>query len=246
MGRNIAFLILFVSLFVFWGHRLYAQFSPDPVFSVKEAQGPVVVELFTSQSCSSCPPADKVLGALAEHENVIALSCNVTYWNHLSWKDTLSQEFCTQRQRGYAAYRGSGRVYTPQMVVNGEEEFVGSNRGQAQDAVNKGAGKIAQISLSRVGEEVEITLPPVAAGGYTLWVMGIGPAVTQDIPSGENRGRALHYTNPVGTLDKLAAWSGVQESRSFKISESAELAGIAVIAQSGDFGPVVAAGKMMF
>ena len=101
------------------------------------SQSPVVVELFTSQSCSSCPPADRNLGKLSENPNVIALGFHVTYWNHLHWEDTLSNEFSTKRQRSYAAAFRNGRVYTPQMVVNGEQEFVGSNGSKVNAALKK-------------------------------------------------------------------------------------------------------------
>lgn len=240
MIKNIILALIVIFALAFWSQHVSSSEKTD----IHSSQAPVVVELFTSQSCSSCPPADKVLTALARHDNVIALSCNVTYWNHLSWKDTLSRQFCTDRQRGYAAAMNSRRVYTPQMVVNGSIEFVGSNRGKAQSAINKAAGKIKAIEISKSGNVMQVSLPEIEKGTYTLLVMGIGESLTQDVPSGENRGKSLHYTNPVSTLDNLRDWDGSAQTREYEIADG--LRGISVIAQPDRYGPIVAAGKTDF
>ncbi|MCD8526513.1 MAG: DUF1223 domain-containing protein [Alphaproteobacteria bacterium] len=140
----------------------WAAFSEDPV----------VVELFTSQSCSSCPAADKVLKDIAQRPGVIALGFHVTYWDHLGWKDTLSKSFATERQRNYAAERSSSRVYTPQMVVNGGEEFVGSDKSRLSRAISK-ASALSTITVDRHPQKLSLSLPELSGGPYMLWVYGV-------------------------------------------------------------------------
>ncbi|MCD8496909.1 MAG: DUF1223 domain-containing protein [Alphaproteobacteria bacterium] len=164
----------------------WAAFSEDPV----------VVELFTSQSCSSCPAADKVLKDIAQRPGVIALGFHVTYWDHLGWKDTLSKSFATERQRNYAAERSSSRVYTPQMVVNGGEEFVGSDKSRLSRAISK-ASALSTITVDRHPQKLSLSLPELSGGPYMLWVYGVRGALVQPIRSGENRGRVR---SPIPTL----------------------------------------------
>lgn len=233
-------------MFGLWGKNLQAQFGS---LDVSSGDVPVVVELFTSQSCSSCPPADKVLGDLTAADNVIALSCHVDYWDHLHWKDTLSQKFCTERQRSYSRAMNSRRVYTPQMVVNGQTEFVGSRGGQAvktvSDAGNGGAVKA--IRISRSGDRLNVTLPDVAGTGhYTIWVMGYNASHMLNIPSGENRGRTVKYTNSVIALDRLGSWAGDSQAHEIALprATAGNLDGVAIIAQQGSHGAIVAAGNL--
>lgn len=229
----------------FGGKTLHARFGD---LDLSASSVPVVVELFTSQSCSSCPPADKVLSELADNPNVIALSCHVDYWDHLHWKDTLSQSFCTDRQRSYARAMNSRRVYTPQMVVNGRSEFVGSNRGQAGNVISKAqkTPNVKMIEIAKSGDDsVEITLPQLVKGGdYTVWIMGYNAPHTQSIPSGENRGRTVLYKNSVTALDTLGRWSGEGRTERFTLPKGTNTAGLAVIAQDGTHGHIAAAGKI--
>ena len=219
------------------------------VVSEAKADGPVVVELFTSQSCSSCPPADELLGELAAKDaNIIAFSCHVTYWDHLNWRDTWSRKFCTNRQRAYARHLGSKQVYTPQMVVNGAHEFVGSNRAKAQRQVAAGAGgAVLAIELKQTADGLTATLPALPAGSpkQTLWLLRYQSSHTQAIKSGENRGKTITYTNSVDTLDQVGVWDGAAETRTFPTPEGeAESPGFAVIAQPNGFGAISAAGRI--
>lgn len=207
-----------------------------------QADPPVVVELFTSQSCSSCPPADKVLSKLAEQDNIIALSCNVTYWNHLHWKDTLSREFCTERQRNYARIKGQRGPYTPQIIVNGSGETVGSRGGEVNRLI-KQAHTIGEITISPKVGSLDINLPDLQDGQYKLTLFTFGPAHTQDIPSGENRGRTVTYTNPVDDLVELGAWNGDTQIMEFDTSAYQPRGGYAVIAQDAR-GVIHAAGQL--
>lgn len=228
-------------------------FSFSNIKAVKaadEAQTPIVLELFTSQSCSSCPPADKLLGEIAaEKSNIIALSCNVTYWNHLHWKDTLSKEFCTQRQREYVQTLGSRGPYTPQIVVNGRHTMVGSKNGDIRRAVHEDtkANAVKPINLSLSGEKLVIGLPETPGkDSYALLLMPYSDSHEQTIPSGENRGREVTYTNPVDEIISLGTWDGSRKTMDYDLSKYTQAKGFAVLAQkNGPTGAVIAAAKIL-
>lgn len=244
MIKNILFVILILGIFMFWTQALQAKFGHIETTAI---ENPVVVELFTSQSCSSCPPADKVLGELAQNPNVIALGFHVTYWNHLHWKDTLSQEFSTERQRRYAAYRRSSRVYTPQMIVNGAQEFVGSNRDRLNKALQN-TQPIAKIDLERTAENaVAINLPALSNDGnlnYTLRLFGVRSTESVKITRGENRGRSVTYHNGVLHQNVLDSWLGDADHRITQIPMDDRIDHIVVLAQAGGYGEIIAAGKL--
>lgn len=245
MMKNALLLFAFVGFFMVWGQAIWAQFGS---LDVQESDVPVVIELYTSQSCSSCPPADQVLESLAEKDNVIALACHVTYWNYLHWVDTQSHEFCTERQRAFAASRGSGRVYTPQMVVNGDDEFVGSRKSEASAAINRAIrqNKVKAVKISGDTREVSVKLPQTANGTYGVWVYGYQDSLTQDIPSGENRGRSVTYVNAAQHEVFAGDWDGTAKTLEIELPDSDVIDGIVVIAQQDKYGPVAAAGKLVF
>lgn len=204
---------------------------------------PVVVELYTSQSCSSCPPADKVLSEIAKHPNAIALGCHVTYWNHLHWKDTLSMEECTNRQRTFNGSIGSGRVYTPQMVVNGESEFVGSRRGQAIAAL-KNAAPLIPVTLTKNNTEIHASFPELKAHrALTIEWIGYNDKFYQEIPSGENRGRDITYSNPIQFITYDRIQNG--ETYAFRNRKSwKKTNNLAVIIRDQKAGKIIGAGKI--
>ncbi len=247
MVKNIFLFVAVLMLVIAGAHNLQASFGS---LDLEKSDVPVVAELFTSQSCSSCPPADQALEQISAYPHVIALSCHVTYWNHLHWQDTLSHEFCTQRQHAIAALRGSGRVYTPQMVVNGGAEFVGSRRGQIAAEIDKAAREHAvRPIILTPGENgaIDLTLPDLdAPGDYAIWVFGTLSRHEQAIPSGENSGRQVVYVNAAQNLQKLDPWDGKGQIRSVfvKGNRAALIDGVVVIAQKNGFGAVVAAGKL--
>ena len=212
------------------------------------SSAPVVVELFTSQSCSSCPPADALLGELAKHDNVIALGCHVTYWDHLNWRDTLSRKFCTNRQRAYARHMGANQVYTPQMVVNGTGQFVGSNRAKASQAIASSTVQTIKLEISDTDTGTLTATLPALTGGpslQTLWLMRTHSDHTQAIKSGENRGKTITYVNSVETLDQLGTWSGTAQTLSFPVPKGeAENPSYVLIAQPQGFGAITAAGRL--
>ena len=177
---------------------------------------PVFVELFTSQGCSSCPPADKFMGELVQRPGIIAVSMNVDYWNYLGWRDTLSQAVFTRRQKEYAIRRGDGQVYTPQMVINGRSHAVGSHRQTVMDEIGRQAAVpdnyFVPITINANGNELDIEV----GGGptdriiqsSTLWVMSVIPQVTVSIERGENSGREITYHNVVRQLTPAGMWKG--------------------------------------
>ncbi|MEM6811100.1 MAG: DUF1223 domain-containing protein [Pseudomonadota bacterium] len=213
----------------------------------KAENGPIVLELFTSQSCSSCPPADKILEQLSEDPNVIALSCHVTYWNHLHWKDTLSKEFCTNRQRQYVQSMNLRSSYTPQIVINGQYEMVGS-RGSKIDKRLKSLQKnnsVHNIDLFVENGVLTIQLPSIKRSNYNITLMSHGDRHTQSIPSGENRGRTVSYTNPVEQFINLGEWDGSMNIVQYNLSQISDSKGLAVLVQEKDYlSPIIAAGKI--
>lgn len=182
-----------------------------------EGQRPVaVVELFTSQGCSSCPPADALLGTLAQRDGVVALTFNVDYWDYLGWKDTLASPLFTKRQRDYAEHRGDGQVYTPQMVINGHEHLVGSREMEIREAIATELARAPEsfvpVSMEHRGKEliVHVGAAPdgTAVPDATVWVATVVPQTRVAIARGENGGRELTYYNVVRQIVPAGMWSG--------------------------------------
>jgi hypothetical protein len=172
-----------------------------------------VVELFTSQGCSSCPPADRVLNELAREPDVIALSLPVDYWDYLGWKDTLASPAFSARQRAYASARGDQQVFTPQMVINGTASCVGSDRARLGDSITRATrGRDAlpvPITLDEEGANVTISVGQAdAIPSGELWVLPVVKARQVSIGRGENRGRSVTYTNVVRGMTRAGFWSG--------------------------------------
>ena len=204
-----------------------------------------VMELFTSQSCSSCPPADKALAKWAKKDDVVALSCHVTYWNHLHWKDTLSQPFCTKKQSEYSKARGKRGSFTPELLVNGRHSSVGSRGWEVKKAVKAGDGEVLRVGVQKVAEGVRITLPelPAFGRGYSVEVLGYKPSHVQNIGSGENKDRQVAYTNSVLLQGYVEDVNGGQ-TLVYPLSTVPEgVEGFAVLVHTGAYGPIIAAGK---
>jgi hypothetical protein len=175
---------------------------------VQAQEAPVVVELFTSQGCSSCPPADAFLTELAhQRRDVLPLTFHVTYWDYLGWKDPYSLDAATARQREYARHLGEDGVYTPQMVVDGSKGFVGSSRAEGLTAIAEAARKQVPVSVARDAGSLLIM---VGAGLGKAQVLLVGFDRTHETPvgRGENRGHTLLESNVVRSLTPIGAWSG--------------------------------------
>jgi hypothetical protein len=174
-----------------------------------------VVELFTSQGCSSCPPADKIIGELAKDPNVIALSMPIDYWDYLGWKDTLADSRFSARQKAYSHMRGDRDVYTPQAVVNGSAHVIGSDRAGIESAIKdseKSFGVMSvPVTMTLTGKQINVSVAaataPNAAHGE-VWICSVSKSVLISIGRGENRGREVTYHNVVRNLLKVGDWNG--------------------------------------
>jgi hypothetical protein len=179
------------------------------------AEPRAVVELFTSQGCSSCPPADKVIGELAKDPSVIALSMPIDYWDYLGWKDTLADARFSARQKAYSQMRGDRDVYTPQVVVNGSTHVIGSDREGIESAIGatKKADGVMSVPVTMTLSGKQITVSVAASEGPTathgeIWICSVSKAVPISIGRGENRGREITYHNVVRNLLKVGDWNG--------------------------------------
>src|SRR5580658_320580 len=175
-----------------------------------------VVELFTSQGCSSCPPADHIIGELAKDPSIIALSMPIDYWDYLGWKDTLADARFSARQKAYSQMRGDRDVYTPQVVVNGSAHLIGSDRAGIEDAIGdtkKADGVMSvPVTMTLAGKQITVsvaasTRAPTATHGE-IWICSISKAVPISIGRGENRGREVTYHNVVRNVLKVGDYNG--------------------------------------
>ncbi|MBL8710251.1 MAG: DUF1223 domain-containing protein [Rhodospirillaceae bacterium] len=167
-----------------------------------------VVELFTSQGCSSCPPADANLGKLAGRADVLALSFGVTYWDYLGWQDTFGKEEFTARQHGYARALGNSSVYTPQMVINGRIDLVGQRMPEIEEAIAAQARPAAAaITLAPAMATISAGAAPERAA--EVWLVRYEPGPIEiPVARGENGGRELVITHAVRELTRLGNWEG--------------------------------------
>ena len=179
-----------------------------------------VIELFTSQGCSSCPPADNILGELAKDPSVIALSMPIDYWDYLGWKDTLADARFSARQKAYSRVRGDREVYTPQVVVNGSAHVIGSDRAGIENAIHttKQAEGVMSVpvTMTQAGKEINVSVAASGAGSAArhgeVWICAISKAVPISIGRGENSGRQITYHNVVRNLLKVGDWNGTSGS----------------------------------
>ncbi|MDF2231328.1 DUF1223 domain-containing protein [Albimonas sp. CAU 1670] len=209
-----------------------------------------VVELFTSQGCSSCPPADELLAELAARPDVLALSLHVDYWDYLGWKDAFAMPAFTKRQVAYGEAAGARSVYTPQMIVQGDARMVGSHRDKVLAAVAAAAGRPrpAEIRIRELGEGLEVRVRPLVADAPAgvLWFVTFHNPEPIMIPKGENAGREVAYRNVARSWMKLGRWDGSGEAVYAAPAPSGDApgAGVAVILQQGYVGPVLAAARL--
>jgi hypothetical protein len=185
-------------------------------FAAVQAGGkrPVVVELYTSQGCASCPPADALLGQLAARKDVIALSLPITYWDMLGWKDTLASEASTRRQKSYSQVMKRGGVYTPQMIVDGVSDVVGGRDALVNAAITARAAdeETVPVAVSTTKQTLHISVGADdhadASTAATIWLFRVQPWAKVAVSAGENTGRTLTYTNVVRDVRAVGIWSG--------------------------------------
>ena len=215
-----------------------------------QASRPIVVELFTSQGCSSCPPADAFLGELAKRPNVLALGFHVDYWDYIGWKDPYASKLATERQRLYARTFDLSYVYTPQMVVNGEAQAVGSERDEVDRALEKiAAHPQAGPSLGLAREAGGALAVHIGAGKEdkaTVWLACFDREHTTPVSRGENAGSTLKNYRTVRHFESIGSWRGAPLDLEVPAAEMAEYLqrpdqGIAVLVQRNEAGPILAA-----
>ncbi|WP_299628281.1 thioredoxin family protein [uncultured Tateyamaria sp.] len=209
------------------------------------AQSPVVVELFTSQGCSSCPPADKLMHELAKRDDVIALALHVDYWDYIGWKDEFADPKHAERQRGYAVEAGRRSVYTPQMIINGVTDIVGARPMELSKAIAEHAANPAPVALEvvRAGSRVTISADAVSAEGpFLVHMLRYQSERTARITRGENAGHTLSYANVTEDWKILAEWDGVTTLAMDAVAEGDNP--VVVMVQKGRHGPILAAAQL--
>ncbi len=167
-----------------------------------------VIELFTSQGCSSCPPADAVLARLAEGGETLALAWHVDYWDYIGWKDTFARPDNSKRQRAYAASMGASGVYTPQAIINGHMDVVGSRGKDVEEALEKlegtPGGLVVPIDATVSGKVLHVEIPANAhSAGTTLWMVYFRNHAQVEVKRGELAGQTLDYTNVVTNVEMI-------------------------------------------
>jgi hypothetical protein len=199
-----------------------------------------VLELFTSQGCSSCPAADRLVGELAKDPSVIALSVPIDYWDYLGWKDTLASPKNTARQRGYARARGDRQIYTPQMVVNGRVHALGSDKAaidRAMVASRDGTAMWVPVKVAVTGGTLNVNIAAQAGAPSAgeIWLCAVSRHVPVEIAKGENRGHTVVYHNVVRNWLKLGDWDGKTGSWSMPVAKfrTGDVDAAAVVVQGG-------------
>ena len=228
----------------------------QPVQSINSMEDPLytpfaVLELFTSEGCSSCPPADDILRGVAHQDNVFALSFHVTYWNKLGWKDAFSQKMFDERQYAYGRLMQSNGVYTPQIVVNGLEEFVGSRKSQTEKSIEKSLSQKAEASiiLNKMLENNTLKVHYKLEGNFKNTVLNIALVernIETKILKGENEGRTLKHDNVVREFQTIQLNATGDGSVSLNLSSDFKQKDSKIIAylQNKDTWKIVAASKI--
>jgi hypothetical protein len=209
------------------------------VSGVQAQSRPTVVELYTSEGCSSCPPAEEQVGKLAKQDGIIALAFHVDYWDSLGWHDRFDFPEATARQRQYAHTLKLSTVYTPQLVVDGQRDVVGGGDGIGAGSA-KAPGVPVSISVQNNAVVALGALQPAAACDVVL--VAYLPEATSKVTRGENAGRELHEFNVVRSIHKLGSWQGTGETFSVPLTAlSGDATAVAVLVQQRDQGPIVGA-----
>ena len=215
--------------------------AADKVALKASADNPVVIELYQSQGCSSCPPANAAMNAVADRDDLIALNFAVTYWDRLGWKDIFGDKAYTQRQYDYAKTLGNANVYTPQMVINGARAITGNRPGELNRAI--AASKPVSGGPSLRFQENTVTVGS-GTGSADIWLVRYDPRVQNvAIRSGENGGRTLPHKNVVRQLDRIGGWNGKSASFKLTIAKSAGWKSVVLVQRPGA-GAIISAKKI--
>jgi len=209
-------------------------------------QQPVVVELYTSQGCSSCPPADAILKELGGRDDVIAIALHVDYWDYIGWKDAFGHPAHADRQRAYAAHAGRRSVYTPEMVVQGQTDIVGAKPMALSKAIADHQAMEQRMTLEaqRSGQTLRVqgAIPSGNVVPMEIHVLHITPVQTTEITRGENRGNTFEYTNIAHDWRVAAVWDGRAPLDLEIVVRGTDP--VVVLVQEADAGPIVAAARL--
>ncbi len=222
------------------------SFSPCALSGAMAGDGrPIVVELYTSQGCSSCPPADALLGKLAQKPGVLAMSLPITYWDMLGWKDTLANPANTARQKAYAKAMGHSGIYTPQIIVDGLTDVVGSRDTGVKAAIAARTADMTTVPilLKPDGHQVHVSIGAGKPADATVWVFHILSSSTVAIGKGENEGHTMTYRNVVRDLKPAGKWKGEALALDLPRHDAADPPHdtLAVVVQQGGYGRVIGA-----
>ncbi len=236
--RKMAWTALTLGVVIAGGAGAWALAAPGGGSSAR----PVVVELFQSQGCSSCPPANANLNAVADRPDVLALSFGVTYWDQLGWKDTFAKAAFTDRQRAYARALPA-QMGTPQMVIEGRDDIIGTTASELAVALRR-ARPAMEATVTLAGGRVEVGAGKAPAAGADVWLVRYDPRVQQvAIQRGENNGKTVPHRDIVRELTRLGAWNGAPV-RFVAPPASDPALRTAVLVQAKDGGPILAAARL--
>lgn len=217
-----------------------ASAQPLAAAAAGDPAHPVVVELYQSQGCSSCPPADRVVNKLADRADVIPLSFAVTYWDDLGWKDIFGSPAYTARQWDYAHTAGRSQVATPQVIVNGRDAVLGSREGELNAAIARNVVKTGPAITAAAGH---VNIGAGQAAKATVWVVRYDPrTIDVAIKAGENGGATIPHRNIVKQLVNVGAWTG--KPASFALPAAPAGLRTAILVQDGKGGPILSAAKI--
>jgi len=233
-----------MSLGRLFGGLVLALASWSGVSATPAERPRAVIELFTSQGCSSCPPADRFVSEMADRPDVVALTLAVDYWDYLGWRDTLANPIHTKRQKAYAYMRGDRQVYTPQMIINGIGHAIGSDRAAVERVMEQTRSQsgvlTVPVTVRIAGDTITVTLPQATVdlspeAPATVFLFGVSSRQPVEITRGENRGQTVTYRNVVRSHANLGEWTGA--ARTFTVSRrdlvSPECERLAVLVQAG-------------
>jgi hypothetical protein len=211
-----------------------------------EGERPVVVELYTSQGCSSCPPADAMFEDLAERDDIIALALHVDYWDYIGWKDTFGDPVHAERQRAYAAVAGRRSIYTPEFIVDGQTDVVGAKPMKLMKAIETHRSENSPVALTieRDGNRLAVRAQVTDDGAQPMSVQMVryAPSRTAEIKRGENAGKTITYRNVVEEWADLGVWNG---RAPFEVDVALEGDNpVVVLIQSDGAGPILAAAEI--
>jgi hypothetical protein len=237
---------------------VHAQTASDPLGADASAglAPPIktVIELFTSQGCSSCPPADTLLKSYAEDKEVLALSLPVDYWDYLGWKDTFATAHNSDRQRAYVKSLGVGPIYTPQAVINGTNQALGSSKKDIDEAIQQSAAALdarrVPVRFLRGPASIIIAVGGAIEGATvkdaTVWLAVVQRSGSVPIKRGENSGKALTYTNIVRQLTPIGLWNG--KPLNIQLAQAAfmrpEVEDLIILIQENGAGPIIGAARL--